>query len=411
MCRVVFSGARAEEMINNDMKIGNNKPKKLIRPLAFGAYFWPTTILTLAGLADSLYLAVSHYRVYTDIGYESFCAISRAINCDTVSQSSYAVMGQLPVPVWGVIGYLFLLMLLVFVRRTNAGGRRMWSLFCAITLLYSIYSVVLAVISYVYIRSYCIMCILSYAINFMLLFYAWLIRRRFDADGYLKSLKQDFIFIGKQWRLAATMLLPFTISIAVLWFYFPSYWEYRPAETPVNLQTGQTAEGFPWIGTENAEMVITEFTDYMCFQCNKTHNFLRKLMNRYPGKIKLIHRHFPMDSQFNPIVKIPFHEGSGKLSLLAIHVESEGKFWPVNDELYVQARQTNVIDVKAISDRLGLEKTISPNRLYAKSNLRKLNRDIAAGLKFGIFGTPSFVIEGKVYDSQIPAHILARIIE
>jgi protein-disulfide isomerase len=134
-------------------------------------------------------------------------------------------------------------------------------------------------------------------------------------------------------------------------------------------------------------------------------------MNRYPGKIKLIHRHFPMDSEFNPIVKIPFHEGSGKLSLLAIHAESEGKFWPVNDELYVQARQTNVIDVRAISDRLGLEKTISPHKLYAKSNLRKLNRDIVAGLKLGISGTPSFVIDGKVYDSQIPADILAHIIE
>jgi uncharacterized membrane protein/predicted DsbA family dithiol-disulfide isomerase len=411
MNREVFSGAIAEGMINNDMKIGNNQPKKLIRPLAFGAYFWPTTILTFAGLVDSLYLAVSHYRVYTDIGYESFCAISRAINCDTVSQSSYAVMGHLPVPVLGVVGYLFLLMLLVFVRRTNAGGQRMWSLFFAITLIYSAYSVFLAVISYVYIRSYCIMCIISYAINFLLLFYAWLIRRRFDTDGYLKSIKRDFVFIGTQRRLAATMLVPFTISIAALWFYFPSYWEYRPAETPVNLQTGLTAEGFPWIGTENAELVITEFTDYMCFQCAKTHNFLRKLMNRYPGKIKLIHRHFPMDSQFNPIVKIPFHEGSGKLSLLAIHAESEGKFWPVNDELYVQARQTNVIDVKAISDRLGIERTISLNKLYAKSNLRKLNRDIAAGLKLGISGTPSFVIEGKAYDSQIPAHILARIIE
>ena len=395
----------------SDMISENEKSKKIIRPLAFGVYFWPFVILSFAGLFDSVYLAVSHYRIYTDIGYESFCAISRAINCDTVSQSSYAVMGPLPVPVWGVIGYLFLLMLLVYVRRTNAGGQRMWSLFFAITLLYSVYSVVLAVISYVFIRSYCIMCILSYAINFMLLFYAWLIRRRFDVDGYLKSLKRDFIFIGKQRRLAATLLLPFTIAFAVLWFYFPSYWEYRPAETPFNLQTGQTAEGFPWIGSENAELVITEFTDYMCFQCNKTHNFLRKLMNRYPGKIKLIHRHFPMDSQFNPIVKIPFHEGSGKLSLLAIHAESEGKFWPVNDELYVQARQTNVIDVRAISDRLGLEKTISPHKLYAKSNLRKLNRDIVAGLKLGISGTPSFVIEGKVYDSQIPADILAHIIE
>ena len=383
----------------------------MIRPLAFGAYFWPVAILVVAGLANSLYLAVSHYRVYTDIGYESFCAISRAINCDTVSQSRYAVMGPLPVPVWGVIGYLFLLLYLVFVQRANAGGERMWSLFFTVMLLYSGVSIALAVISHVYIRSYCIMCILSYGINFLLLYYAWLIRRRFDPDSYPQSLKRDFIFMGRHWRPAATLLLPLAVFIAVLGLSFPSYWEYRPAETPVNLQTGRTPEGFPWIGADNAELVITEFTDYMCFQCNKIHNFLRKLMNRYPGKIKLIHRHFPMDSRFNPIVKLPFHEGSGKLALLAILAESEGKFWPVNDVLYVQARQTTVIDVKAISNSLGMDKAISINSLYDKSNLRKLNRDIIAGLKLGISGTPSFVIDGKVYDSLIPADILVRIME
>jgi uncharacterized membrane protein/protein-disulfide isomerase len=393
------------------MKRDKNKPKKMIRPLAFGVYFWPVVLLCAAGLADSFYLAVSHYRVYTDIGYESFCAISRAINCDTVSQSRYAVMGPLPVPVWGVIGYLFLLLLLVFMHTTEAGSQRMWSLFLAVTLLYSGYSIALAVISHVYIRSYCIMCVLSYGINFLLLFYAWLIRRRFDPDSYLQSLKQDALFVGRHWRPAATMLLPLAVCVIAAGFFFPTYWEYRKAETPVNLQTGRTPEGLPWIGAENAELVITEFTDYMCFQCNKIHNYLRSLMNRYPGKIKLIHRHFPMDSRFNPNVKLPFHEGSGELALLSIFADSEGKFWLVNDELYGQARRTNVIDVKAISDSLGMDRAISMKALYDKSNLRKLNRDIIAGMKLGISGTPSFVIEGKVYDSQIPADILARVIE
>ena len=398
-------------MFVDTMDANYDKPKQSIRPLAFGFYLWPVVILSAAGLVDSLYLAVSHYQVYTDIAYESFCAISRAINCDTVSQSPYAIMGPLPVPVWGAIGYLLLLVFLVFVHRTNAGGRRMWSLFSTVMVLYSGYSIALAVISHVYIGSYCIMCIVSYGINFMLLFYAWLIRRRFDPDSYLHSLKQDFKFVRQHWRLAATMLLPLAVFVTLLGLYYPTYWQYRPAEFTAEMQTGRTPEGFPWIGAENAEWVITEFADYMCFQCNKIHNFLRKLMNRYPGRIKLIHRHFPMDSKFNPIVKRPFHEGAGKLALLAIQAESEGKFWAVNDALYDQARQTNVIDVEAISESLGMERTITMRSLYGKSHLHRLQRDISDGLKLGISGTPSFVIDGNVYASQIPADILARIIK
>jgi len=60
-------------------------------PLPFSVYFWTVAILAMAGLANSIYLAVSHYRVYTDIFYSSFCAISKAINCDTVSQSIYSM--------------------------------------------------------------------------------------------------------------------------------------------------------------------------------------------------------------------------------------------------------------------------------------------------------------------------------
>ncbi|MBU4035957.1 MAG: hypothetical protein KKA35_05965, partial [Proteobacteria bacterium] len=43
--------------------------------------------------------------MYTDIGYESFCAISKAINCDTVSQSPYSVFLGVPLAIWGVAGY------------------------------------------------------------------------------------------------------------------------------------------------------------------------------------------------------------------------------------------------------------------------------------------------------------------
>ena len=398
-------------LFNSDMKNENQKSKKIIRPLSFGVYFWPFAILTLAGLFDSIYLAVSHYRIYTDIGYESFCAISRAINCDTVSQSRYAILGKLPVPVWGVIGYLFLLLLLVIARKADDGNRRIWALLFTVTLFYSGYSVVLAVISHLYIHSYCIMCIASYAINFLLLFYAWLIRRRFDPDSYLKSLKKDFLCFGNRWRMATTILLPFAIAGGVLWHSFPAYWQYRPIEVSVKLQTGKTAEGYPWIGSENAELVITEFTDYMCFQCNKIHNYLRRLMNRYPEKIKLIHRHFPMDSEFNPIVKVPFHEGAGKLALLAIQAEKVDKFWPVNDELYARAIESNVIEISAIAESVGLNSEVLTRSLNNPTNLRKLNHDIIDGLKLGISGTPSFVIDGKIYTSQIPAELLVRIRE
>ena len=333
---------------------------KQIKPLPFGIYFWVTVALAAAGLVDSIYLSVSHYRNYVDIGYSSFCALSRAINCDTVSQSPYAIFLEMPVPIWGVIGYVFVLLLISIAGTKIAGKQRIWALLILVSALYSLYSVILAVISHFYIHSYCIMCILSYGINLMLLFYSWLIWRRFDPDRYSVSLKSDFKFLWNHRRTSALRLVPLLAGVVLLWILIPTYWNVQPSEMSAELETGLTPEGYPWIGSENADLVITEFADYLCFQCNKMHFYLRELMNQYPGKIKVIHRHFPMDSRFNPIVKIPFHEGSGMLSLLAIYAKTENKFWRTNDYFYANARTADKIDLKKVSDVLAL----NTNELY-----------------------------------------------
>ena len=153
-------------MRNPDMEIVSNldpgmKTKKEIIPLPFPVYYLPTLILALGGLADAIYLAVSHYRVYTDIGYSSFCAISKSINCDTVSQSPYSILLNMPVPLWGVLGYLVFLLILVKAWGEHRRYKDGWALLQILAFFFSIYSVVLALISTFLVHSYCIMCIIS----------------------------------------------------------------------------------------------------------------------------------------------------------------------------------------------------------------------------------------------------------
>ena len=358
---------------------------------------------------DSIYLAISHYRIYTDIGYESFCAISHAINCDTVSQSPYAIFIGLPVPVWGVLGYVFVLLLLVPAGMKSAHRQRIWALLLVVSLFYSVYSVVLAIISHVYIHSYCIMCILSYGINFMLLYYCWLIRRRFDLDPYLVSLRNDLVFLRHKRCLTASMLVPLVSGSIFLWTCYPAYWKLQPPVSSDEMSTGFTQEGFPWIGSEDADLVITEFTDYLCFQCNKMHHYLRKLLTRYPGKIKIIHRQFPMDSRFNPIVRNPFHEGSGALSLLAVYAGTEGKFWQINDYLFANARKTGQIDLRSLAETFKIDYDKLSRSFGKRAIWLRLHKDIMDGIKLGVTGTPAFLIDGKLYSAQIPPEILSKV--
>ena len=76
-------------------------------------------------------------------------------------------------------------------------------------------------------------------------------------------------------------------------------------------------------------------------------------MANYPGKIKLIHRHFPMDHTVNPLVRKPVHIGSGDLAKLAIFAGTQNKFWQMSDYLFATARTMDKLDLKVVADKVG----------------------------------------------------------
>jgi uncharacterized membrane protein/predicted DsbA family dithiol-disulfide isomerase len=387
------------------------KRKQQINPLPYPVYFWVVILLAAAGLADSIYLAVSHYRVYTDIAYSSFCAISKAINCDTVSQSVYSILLGVPIPVWGIIGYTFILLILLFACKKEVKRQQLWPIIFSVSLAFSIYSVILAVISVFYIHSYCIMCVVSYGINFLLLYYSWIIRKRFDNTELIEGLKLDVKFLWKLRKKVLSVFLPALGFCLILLIFFPSYWNFSSTLLPKDMLDGITKEGYPWIGASNPELEIMEFTDYQCFQCKKMHFFLRQLIAKHPGKIRLIHRHFPMDHKLNPIVKDRFHVGSSTMALFSAYAQTQGKFWEMNDVLYSMAGKKKVINIKDLAEKIGL----NYRELFYSTKDRdiryKVKHDISTGIKLGINGTPAYVINSKVYFANIPQQILKKVLE
>jgi len=386
-------------------------PKTPVKPLPFPVYFWQVTIIAIMGLLDSLYLAMAHYRVFVDIGYQSFCAISKAINCDTVSQTPYAVFFHLPLAVWGIIGYAFFIALLFIARHPSADKKRIWSILFFVSLLFCLHSIILALISTFYIHSYCMMCIVSYGVNFLLLFYAWLIRKRFDTTSLGKGLGEDIRYLWIRKTCSIPVFASFAAVLFGLVLFYPAYWHFEPPPMTSDIPTGMTDKGHPWIGAENPEIKIVEFSDYQCFQCKKMHIFLRRLVARHPDRVRLIHRHYPMDHKFNPVVKEPFHEGSGVMALMAIYAATENKFWIMNDLLFDLARKKFELNTKELAKKTGLSPMGLSKSLVDKDLRTRLWLDIKDGMKLGVTGTPAYVINKKLYLSNIPSDVLEGVLE
>jgi protein-disulfide isomerase len=324
-----------------------------------------------------------------------------------VSQSPYSVF-IIPIPIWSAIGYTLFLWLLPFAWQQKGRDGRVWSSFILIALAYTGVSITLASVSAYMIGSYCVLCILIYFVNFFLLWYAWLIRRRFSSSRFIRNFLDDLRFFRQQKRIFLPGLGLFSVAVILVIVMLPPYW--RLASEPLSREVayGLTAEGYPWFGAENPEIEIEMYSDYQCFQCKKMHVYLRKLISGQRQKIRVIHRHYPMDHEVNYIVKEPFHIGSGKMALIAIYAAAKGKFWEMNDLLFEIGGRKKQIDLNWVAEKTGLEAADLVRALNAPVIRNKLSRDVWQGMKLRILGTPSFVINGNLYAGNIPADVLQK---
>lgn len=375
--------------------------------LPYRYYYLPTLLLTLGGIVDSIYLAVSHYRNYKSLSFSSFCAISKMFNCDTVAQSPWSIFFDIPVALWGLAGYLLFFLFLFVVRKGRKDSLFFWGILFVLALVFSLTAVFLGYISSLKIKSYCILCLLSYLISFALLLYCWIVRRRFCDKSLLADIRQAFSHI---WdigflRYALAGLFLFIVGLKT---FLPHYWLYEYPESDSSLSRGVTESGHPWIGADDPVLTIEEFADYQCFQCAKMHYLLRLLMAEQPGKIRLVHRNYPLDDKFNQlVVPEPFHVGSGAMALAANAAAKQNKFWAMNDALYAKAREKKgEIDFSEIAKEIGIDADQLVKDMRGQAVMQKLLADIRQGWKHGVTGTPSFVIDGQVFQGGIPPEML-----
>ncbi len=124
-------------------------------------------------------------------------------------------------------------------------------------------------------------------------------------------------------------------------------------------------------------------------------------------------RHSIPESTFHPFGAASSHLGvlSGNMALIAIYAASKDRFWEMNDALFEIAGQKKAFNTKDLAKKTGLDVGGLSKALRDPNIQLKLQRDIMEGLKFGITGTPAFVIDGKVYLGQLPPEIIKKAIE
>lgn len=373
------------------------------RPEAGRALFLIGLLIALIGFGVAADLTHIHVKVHTDPSYRSFCAMTEKVNCDAVAESPYSVFLGVPVSVWGMFGYL------VFAGLMLAGMRRRYlgwptGLLWGMSVVFCCVSVLLGAISVLAITSVCILCMTTYLLNFCLLVLASVMARR--RGGIVLSVREDLgALFGALVPTAAVAGLLATLAGGLIAFY-PNYWNAPVEAGPGGVPTGITAEGLHWIGAAKPTVTVVEYSDYECPHCRRGHREMRDIAGRHSGRLRFIHRQFPLDEKCNRLLKRPFHPRACALARLAVCAARQGKAWEANDLLFYERSPREVPRVEDFAKKL----EIDPEQLHAcmadPTSLEEIKAEIEAGIALKIRGTPTYLLDGTTYPGHIPEAVL-----
>jgi protein-disulfide isomerase len=145
----------------------------------------------------------------------------------------------------------------------------------------------------------------------------------------------------------------------------------------------------PNIGNKDAKVTIVEFFDPACGTCKSFHPFVKRLMAKNKGKIRLVLRYTPL------------HKGSDFVAKFLEATRLQNKFWESLEAIYeaqpIWASHHNPQPEKLwdLLDYVGLDLSRVRADMQSQTIAKRVQQDIEDAQKLQVTKTPGFFVNGK----------------
>src|SRR5262249_40324452 len=138
-------------------------------------------------------------------------------------------------------------------------------------------------------------------------------------------------------------------------------------------------------GDSTAPVTIIEFSDFQCPFCSKAYPIIKEVLAKYPGKVKLAFRDFPLRQ---------LHPEAQSAAEAARCAGDQGKFWEYHDALFANPEMLNREALVARAQVLKLDVSVFESCLASGRFKAAIEEDIQAGTVARVNGTPAFFVNG-----------------
>ncbi len=161
------------------------------------------------------------------------------------------------------------------------------------------------------------------------------------------------------------------------------------------------ADDDPFVGPEDASVVIVEFSDFNCAFCKRFKDTtLQPLLDEYGDQIRFVYRDFAI-----------LGETSLTSAIAAECADDQGRFWDYHDLLFENQGNFSQDSLIGYAEQLELEIDTFTTCLEKQTFLGDVRVDSAAAQQIGAQGTPAFLINDQFISGAQPYEVFAQIID
>jgi protein-disulfide isomerase len=157
----------------------------------------------------------------------------------------------------------------------------------------------------------------------------------------------------------------------------------------------------PRLGAARSPHTLTVFSDFECPYCSRMAKPLHDLAELAPGKVAIHFKHFPLG----------FHRRAKPAAVASHCAQKQGKFWEFHDAIFANARNLSDDDLRGHAKTLALDLEGYDACIVSKEASDFVDADMAEGKKAGVRGTPTVMIDGRLYQGDRSPQGLLRTIE
>lgn len=163
----------------------------------------------------------------------------------------------------------------------------------------------------------------------------------------------------------------------------------------------------PFLGNPDANVVVVEFVDFKCPNCQAALPIMKQVLQKYGNKFKLIIRDFPVEST---------HPNAGQLAEIANCASQQGLYWIVYDWFFAHQTELGAKiltdgEIKIVAEKIGLDYGKLTTCLRQNTIKTEVNRDYVDGYTAGVRGTPTFFVNGEKVEGVVPFAVWEKYFE